>query len=175
MKNLLFLIIIFLAFSCTQPEADYAEAVESDDPNLEVFEANIKTLRQVFDAFIAKDFEGMRANVTDDFIWSPPQYGVDSLNVEQWEESMRDFMENYENIEYSDDIYFASLDSLQKPDGSVRTYGNWISTYVPNGKTAAIKYYGVFIFNDEGKITTALEWYNAADLVPSEEEEEGED
>ena len=62
MKNLLFPIITFLAFSCTQPEADHAEAEESVDPNLETFEANIKTLRQVFDAFIAKDLEAMRAN-----------------------------------------------------------------------------------------------------------------
>jgi len=42
----------------------------------------------------------------------------------------------------------------------------------PNGKPAAMKYYGVFIFNDEGKITTGLEWYNTADLVPADEEGE---
>ena len=170
MKNSLLLIIAILAFACSTPEADYAEAEEAVDPNMEAFETNIETVKQLYNAFINKDFDGMRALVTDDFIWSPPQYGMDSLTVDQWEEAMRGFMENYENIEYTDDLYFASLDENQKPDGGVRTYGNWKSTYVPNGKPAAMKYYGVFIFNDEGKITTGLEWYNTADLVPADEE-----
>ena len=169
MRPLLITLLALLIFACQpaaeQPAAE-APAEETVDLNMEAFEKNSKTVRQFIDKFIAKDLDGMKALISEDFFASPPEWGLDSLNPAQWQEREQYFMDNYSDITFEDDQYFAGLDDDQTPNGDVRVYGNWHFTYNGNNQRGAMKWYSVFFFNDDGKISGQMEWFNTADLVP---------
>ena len=167
MKLFLSITLSFLIFSCQQAPTTSTDE-DKADPMMETYAKNVESVKQMFAAFSEKDLDKMKTLISDDFIWSPPGYGMDSLPIPQWEESMQGFMTNYNDIKYENPLYFAGLGDDQKPDGGVRTYGNWISIYVPNGKESAVKYYSVFQFNDDGKMIHQMEWYNSSDLVPED-------
>jgi len=160
-----------LFFACQpaaeQPAAE-APAEETTDLAMEAFETNAKVVRQYLDHFINKDMDAMKAMMSDDFFMSPPEWGQDSLDTEQWQEREQFFMDNYSEITFEDDQYFAGLDDDQTPNGDVRVYGNWHFTYNGNNQRGAMKFYAVFFFNEEGKINGVMEWFNTADLVPKD-------
>lgn len=168
MKNIL--LIVLIGFSLISCQERAAETEEITDPNLEAFERNTETVKQFFEAFIQKDITKMRSYITDDFIISPPSVGMDSLGIEQWQEMEQGFMDSYDDITYNNSLYFAGLDDNQKPNGDVRTYGLWNFTHLASGREGAVKYYAVFFFNVEGKITAHMQWYDTKDLVPAEPE-----
>lgn len=170
MKYLFFFSLSFLIFSCQQQATDATnEKSESvEDAGMQAFEANTETVKKMFAAFAKKDLAEMKTYISDDFVWSPPAADLDSIALPQWEEVMTGFMTDYDDIKYENPLYYAGLGDDQKPDGGVRTYGFWRSTYVPNGKEAVIKYYSVIQFNDEGKIKHQMEWYDTAGLTPAD-------
>jgi len=170
MRQLLLAVIALLLFSCQQPASEPQE--EMPDSNMEAFEKNVESVKQFFDAFIRKDLTAMRSMVTDDFTISPPSYGVDSLDIDQWQEMEQGYMDNYTDISFEDEQYFAGLDDDQKPNGDVRVYGNWHFTYLGNSQRGALKYYTVLFFNEEGKINAQMEWYDTGDLVPADPQED---
>ncbi len=171
MKPIVIVLLILFVFAC-QPPADQpaAEAPPIEaDANLEAFKTNSKAVRQYLDHFINKDMDAMMAMMTEDFFMSPPEWGMDSLNTEQWQEREQYFMDNYSDITFEDDQYYAGLnDEDQTPNGDVRVYGNWHFTYNGNNQRGAMKFYAVFFFNEQGKINGVMEWFNTADLVPKE-------
>jgi len=171
MKNLLFVSILLLAISCQQPAA---EPEETTDPNLEAFERNTETSKQLIDLFRNKNLEGMRALLSDDFVYLGPVYKADSLNVDEWIELEQYFMDAYDDVEFTDPLYFAGLADDMTPNGDVRTYGTWTFTHKESGLSGGLIYYSVVFFNDEGKIVRLMDWYNTADLVPTEPEEDAE-
>lgn len=107
----------------------------------------------------------MFSYVTEDFIWSPPSVGRDSLPRATWEEAMKGFMASYNDIEFTNGLYYAGLDEDQKPNGDVRIYGLWKSKMAETGEDQRLKWYAVSFFNEEGKITHMAEWYDTADLT----------
>lgn len=171
MKPSLLTLIVLLAFACQpaaeQPAAE-APTEESPNANMEAFERNAKAARQFINHFIDKDLDAMKAMLADDFFASPPEWGMDSLSTEQWQEREQYFMDNYSDITFENDQYFAGLDEDQTPNGDVRVYGNWHFTYLGNNQRGAMKWYSVFFFNEEGKIRGQMEWFNTTDLVPED-------
>jgi len=63
--------------------------------------------------------------------------------------SLKPHMDNYTDISFEDEQYFAGLDDDQKPNGDVRVYGTWHFTYLGNSQRGALKYYTVLFFNEE--------------------------
>ena len=102
--------------------------------------------------------------MSDDFIWSPPAVGMDSLPKAEWEKAFRGFMSNFDNKKLTNPQYFAALDEDNVPDGNVRAYGTWTSNFASNGKKSMLKWYAVLQFNEEGKLSHYMEWYDSADL-----------
>lgn len=139
----------------------------SDKAALDNFEKNSKTVELFFDAFSNNDIEKMKSYVVDDFLWTPPMSGVDSLSIDLWEAQMKTFNELYDNIEFTNAQYYAGLDKNMKPNGDVRVYGTWKSNYSLNGQPTELDYYSVLFFTDDGKIKSQSEWYNYSDIVPS--------
>ena len=78
---------------------------------------------------------------------------------------MKGFMAAYNDIEFTNGLYFAGLDDNQKPNGDVRIYGLWKSNMAETGDPQRLKWYAVSFFNEEGKITQMAEWYDTADLT----------
>lgn len=164
MKKTIFLFTaIVLLASCQEKVQEPQEPMP--DPNMVIFHKNVETTKAFLGAFSNNDSLNFGQFVTDDFIWSPPSVGSDSLPRATWEEAMKGFMKAYNNKELTDAQYFAGLGEDQKPNGDVRVYGLWKSVNAETGKDSRLKYYAVYFFNDEGKITHQAEWYDTADLT----------
>ena len=167
MKNVLLILLALVVFSSCQEKAPAPKEAEvaEVDPNMEKFHKNVETTKAMLQAFCDKDSTKFFSYVTEDFIWSPPSVGRDSLPRATWEEAMKGFMAAYNDIEFTDDQYFAGLDDNQKPNGDVRIYGLWKSNMAETGDPQRLKWYAVSFFNEEGKVTHMAEWYDTADLT----------
>ena len=166
-KVVLLLTAIVMMASCKEkaPETMVPETMVSvTDTNMETFQENVKTIKAFLAAFSVHDSTKVVSYVMDDFVWSPPSVGSDSLPRSTWEEGMKGFMNAYNDKKFTEAQYFAGLDDNQKPNGDVRVYGVWNSTFADTGKDSKLKYYAVYFFNEEGKITQQAEWYDTADL-----------
>ena len=155
MKKIINLILVAaLFYSCSQPAAD----TTAFDQGLASFEKNKAIADKVFNLFIEKDLDGMVDMYADDLIYSPANTN-DTLTKADLREAMTGWMENFEVFTFDQRQYYPGVDENFIPDGSVRSYGVWHGTHISGAKTKS-KYYSVTRFNDEGKVTTALEWFD---------------
>ncbi len=163
---ILFFTALLVLTACQEkaPEPQEPEVAEVD-PMMEKFHKNVETTKAMLQAFCDKDSTKFFSYVSDDFIWSPPSVGQDSLPMETWKEAMKGFMAAYNDIEFTNGQYYAGLDEDQKPNGDVRTYGLWKSKMAETGAEQRLKWYSVGFFNEEGKIVHMAEWYDTADLT----------
>lgn len=161
MKKLIVLFILTtLVLSCQENK----QTVENSKMSL--FKKNTETTKAWLDAFMKNDSTTFFSDkfMSDDFIWSPPAVGMDSLPKSEWEKAFRGFMTNYDNKKLTNPQYFAALDEDNLPDGNVRVYGTWTSNFASTGKKSMLKWYAVFQYNEEGKMSHYMEWYDSADL-----------
>lgn len=161
-KLVLLLTAIIILASCQEitPEP----VTPQPDVNMENFNKNVETTKAFIDAFCANDSTSFASFVSDDFIWSPPSVGSDSLTKAEWENAMKSFMKAFTDKKLTNAQYFAGLDDDQSPNGDVRVYGEWNSKHAESGKDAKLKWYAVYFFNEQGKIVHQAEWYDTADL-----------
>ena len=82
--------------------------VNCDSNSVEMisYEKNKMTAKKFYQSFADKKLDQMRSFVTDDYTWSPPPTGVDSLDVETWLNSMKGFNNAFNNIEFTEQLYF---------------------------------------------------------------------
>ena len=158
-KFLLSLVIVAALVACNNSTAVKTTAAE------EAYTKNLATAQGFFAAFAAKDSVKMASYVTDNFMWSPPAVGQDSLSKDVWYAQMQVFMGTFNDITFTNPLWRKGVDNDNNLDGSVRVYGLWNSKFASSGKTGLLKYYGTFEFDKDGKIATQQEFYNAADLA----------
>tara|TARA_B100001057_G_C22607577_1_gene855276 strand:+ start:56 stop:556 length:501 start_codon:yes stop_codon:yes gene_type:complete len=137
-----------------------------DNSKMSLFNKNTETTKAWLEAFMKNDSTTFFSDkfLSDDFIWSPPAVGMDSLPKSEWEKAFRGFMTNFDNKTLTNPQYYAALDEENLPDGNVRLYGTWVSNFADTGKKSKLKWYSVVQFNEEGKISHYMEWYDSADL-----------
>ena len=157
-KILLYLVIVAALVACNNSTAVKTTAAD------EAYTKNLATTQAYFAAFSAKDSVKMASYVSDNFMWSPPMVGQDSLSKDKWYAQMQVFMSTYNDITFTNPNWKKGVGEDNNFDGSVRVYGLWNSKFASNGKTALLKYYCTFDFNKDGKIAWQGEYYNAADL-----------
>ena len=155
-KLFLFLACSIFLYNC--------ESGTSSSQAMIKFENNVATTKNFFQAFSDKQLDNMEGYVSEDFTWSPPPTGVDSLDVSTWKATMAGFNATFNEIEFTNAQYYAGLDENQKPNGDVRVYGTWKSLNADTNAPVLMDYYAVLFFNEEGKIQHQSEWYNASDL-----------
>lgn len=161
-KTVLLLVASVILASCQEKAPEAVAPVP--DVNMEKFHKNVATTKAFLDAFSAHDSTNLASFVSDDFIWSPPSVGMDSLPKAEWENAMKGFMKTFTDIKLTNAQYFAGLNDDQTPNGDVRVYGVWNSKFADSGKDAKLKWYAVCFFDEAGKITHQAEWYDTADL-----------
>lgn len=142
----------------------FVVSCDSNAVQIMEFEKNVATAKKFYQSFADKNLDEMRTFVTDDYIWSPPPTGVDSLDIDTWFSAMQGFNNAYNDIEFTKPLYFAGLDENQKPNGDVRVYGTWKSLNAQTNRPVEMDYYAVLFFNEDGKIKHQTEWYNTEDL-----------
>ena len=154
MKNLIYIItFIALFLSCDQP----APANLDYDKGIAMFEKNKATANESFNLFIAKDLDGMMDMHSEGLIWSPAST-TDSLSKDEFRAGMKEWMAEFD-FKFVDRQFYPGVDEDFVPNGSVRTYGTWLGTH-KSGKETVTKYYSVLEFNEEGKITADLEYFD---------------
>ena len=158
-KILLSLVIVAALVACNNSTAVKTTAVD------EAYTKNLATAQAFFAAFAAKDSVKMASYVTDNFMWSPPAVGQDSLSKDVWYAQMQVFMSTFNDITFTNPLWRKGVDMDNNLDGSVRVYGLWNSKFASSGKTGLLKYYCTFDFDKDGKIAWQGEFYNAADLA----------
>jgi ketosteroid isomerase-like protein len=158
-KFLLSLVIMAALVACNNNTAVKTTAAD------EAYAKNVATAQAFFAAFSAKDSVKMASYVSDNFVWSPPAVGLDSLSKDKWYAQMQVFMSTYNDITFTNGLWRKGVDVNNNLDGSVRVYGLWNSKFASSGKTSLLKYYCTFDFDKDGKIAWQGEYYNAADLA----------
>jgi ketosteroid isomerase-like protein len=158
-KILLSLVIVAALVACNNSTAVKTTAAD------EAYTKNLATAQAFFAAFAAKDSVKMASYVTDNFMWSPPAVGQDSLSKDVWYAQMQVFMSTFNDITFTNPLWRKGVDMDNNLDGSVRVYGLWNSKFASSGKTGLLKYYCTFDFDKDGKIAWQGEFYNAADLA----------
>jgi ketosteroid isomerase-like protein len=158
-KILLSLVIVAALVACNNSTAVKTTAAD------EAYTKNLATAQAFFTAFAAKDSVKMASYVTDNFMWSPPAVGQDSLSKDVWYAQMQVFMSTFNDITFTNPLWRKGVDMDNNLDGSVRVYGLWNSKFASSGKTGLLKYYCTFDFDKDGKIAWQGEFYNAADLA----------
>lgn len=162
MKQFIYLLATsFIFFSCQQ-----AAPLEVQNVKMETFKKNVETTKAWLAAFSENDSLTFFSDeyISEDFLWSPPGVGMDSISKEEWKNAFRFFMTNYDNKQLTKPQYFAALDEENQPDGNVRVYGEWNSNFAATGKKSKLKWYAVFRFDEQGRIKEQMEWYDSADL-----------
>jgi SnoaL-like domain len=158
-KFLLSLVIVAALVACNNSTAVKTTAAE------EAYTKNLATAQAFEAAFAAKDSVKMASYVSDNFMWSPPMVGQDSLSKDAWYAQMQVFMGTYNDITFTNQNWKKGVDDANNFDGSVRVYGLWNSKFASSGKTGLLKYYSSYDFDKDGKIASQQEYYNAADLA----------
>ena len=158
-KILLSLVIVAALVACNNSTAVKTTAAD------EAYTKNLATAQAFFAAFAAKDSVKMASYVTDNFMWSPPAVGQDSLSKDVWYAQMQVFMSTFNDITFTNPLWRKGVDMDNNLDGSVRVYGLWNSKFASSGKTGLLKYYCTIDFDKDGKIAWQGEFYNAADLA----------
>ena len=158
-KILLSLVIVAALVACNNSTAVKTTAAE------EAYTKNLATAQAFFAAFAAKDSVKMASYVSDNFVWSPPAVGQDSLSKDVWYAQMQVFMSTFNDITFTNQLWRKGLDNDNNFNGSVRVYGLWNSKFASSGKTGLLKYYSTFEFDKDGKIGWQGEFYNEADLA----------
>ena len=158
-KFLLSLVIVAALVACNNSTAVKTTTAE------EAYTKNLATAQAFEAAFAAEDSVKMRSYVSDNFVWSPPMVGQDSLSKDVWYAQMQVFMNTYDDITLTNPLWRKGVDNDNNFDGSVRVYGVWKSKFTSSGKTGLLKYYCTFDFDKDGKIAWQGEFYNAADLA----------
>ena len=158
-KFLLSLVIVAALVACNNSTAVKTTAAD------EAYAKNLATAQAFEAAFAAEDSVKMASYVSDNFVWSPPMVGQDSLSKDAWYAQMQVFMNTYNDITLTNPLWRKGVDNDNNFDGSVRVYGVWKSKFASSGKTGLLKYYSTFEFDKEGKMTLQGEFYNEADLA----------
>ena len=158
-KFLLSLVIVAALVACNNSTAVKTTAAD------EAYTKNLATAQAFLAAFAAKDSVKMASYVSDNFVWSPPAVGQDSLSKDVWYAQMQVFMGTFNDITFTNPLWRKGVDMDNNLDGSVRVYGLWNSKFASSGKTGLLKYYCTFDFDKDGKIAWQGEFYNAADLA----------
>ena len=158
MKYLVNYILVFVLVSGCVNNTATVETNSEFDAGMAMFEKNKAIADKTFNLFIAKDLDGMMDMHTEDLIWSPANT-TDSLSKDAFREGMMGWMSEFDQFEFVDRQYYPGVDDNFVPNGSVRTYGTWIGTH-KSGKQTITKYYSVLEFNEEGKITADLEYFD---------------
>ena len=158
--------IIFCAFTFALLVGCQENNQTSVNSKMSVFKKNTETTKAWLGAFMQNDSTAFFSDkyMSEDFIWSPPAVGMDSLPKAEWKKAFRAFMVNYDNKKLTNPQYYAALGEDNLPDGNVRAYGTWTSNFAATGKKSMLKWYAVLQFNEEGKLAHYMEWYDSADL-----------
>ena len=150
MKNFIVVLLTVFLASC---------AVDSQHPD---FEKHVELGKNFFKLHGEEKFDEMKDLLSDDLSWTSPAYGEGLIDKETQLGYIKMYQDNYENVTFTANYWLPGVDTLSlKNDGSVRVYGTWYWTHTETGTEGGNKWYGILTFNEEGKINSFTDWFDA--------------
>ena len=151
-------------------KADKEEAA-AKQKNQDTFDRNVTTIKTWIKGFADKDLEAQIALYADTAKWSPPDYnGNVMVGLKGIEDILSFYHNNFDDITFQEGVglpnddgagfyagsYYPDLDN----PNAVRVYGTWTPTHTETGKKVSNKWYGLIIFNEDGKIAYFSDWFD---------------
>ena len=161
-KIILSVTLLLCLFACTTPQA----TTSSDDANLATFKENAKVTTTLFEAFANKDLKTWGSYVSDSLKAHGAGYGLEAtIGKEELMQRLAGLHSIVNNIKANDIQLYPGVDSVTyKPNGDVRAYVRWTDDGI-NGAKIDHKYYGVFKFNKDHKMTETDEFFDVSGVI----------
>ena len=154
-----FVLISILLISC-QPAVESAPEIDLTNYTL-----NLANAQKFFAAFSSEDIDSQKPLLCPGVTHYSPFYGSEPSKTEGLLAANKAWMDNFDNITYSDAKWFPGTDELGKPDGSVMTTGNWTARSIATGNVIKINAFHSFVFNAKNQIHEARDFFDATGLM----------
>jgi hypothetical protein len=166
MKKLIFATFLpFMVLSCTDTGKKEDDASKKGPDMNALYEKNLASLKTGITAFEKKDIEGWAATIADSAVWHSPAYGDSVTTKAHWKEALKNYMDNWDNLNLSNATFLPGIDSAtHQPDGSVRYYGTWNGVH-KSGVATHIRFYGTYDFNKDNKTITGTDFFDVGGLM----------
>ncbi|CAI8159598.1 MAG: Uncharacterised protein [Bacteroidota bacterium] len=154
MKNLIYIAVIALLASCSQPQ----------NPN---FETNVEIAKAWFADFETEDMDKVAAYFADELEYQGAFYGMPMMTTkDQVVQYMQGWHSAMDNIKYAAENYLPGVDpETSLPNGSVRTYGTWTGVSTTSGKSFEAKFYHYLTFDENGLIINGGDYGDAMGIM----------
>ena len=168
MKKLLFAYTLLFSFiSCQQP-ANNQELVNSKKQ----FEINVASFKAKFlEGFAKEDLELQMSIFADSVKWTSPNAGGELLGYEDLKNAAKAYHDNFDNIKYTNAMYFGSPvfnsqnDNMGTADPTyIRTGGVWTNVHTESNKSLKLKWMAVMWFNEDGKIHQITDFMDVSSI-----------
>jgi hypothetical protein len=181
MKNLnLLTLCLTFVISCGTTESEHK--LETTQENKDTFNNNVESYRSLFvDGFKDEDIEKQMSLFADSLKWSPPSYnGNVTLGKNDLKEAILGYHENFDNITFLEgdgsifgdnaaywggSMYSDGPNGIADGPNGLRIYGRWNSTHSESGAEVNNKWYGLVVFNEDGKISTFSDWMDVSGMA----------
>ena len=166
MKKLFFASIIALIVAgCHQSAQTGNNSSDSSSEMKTLYEANLAAYKAQIAAFEKEDLNGWASTIADSAVWSSPIFGDTIHTKAHWVAYIKSTFDNMNDLHLTDAQFLPGVDSAtEKPDGSVRYYGNWHGTYT-SGKELSVKFYGTYNFNKDHKVISGDDFYDIGGMM----------
>ena len=158
-KFTILILISVLVLSCEQ-------AVKSTpEIDLTNYKLNLATAQKFLAAFSSEDIESQKPLICPGITHYSPFYGSEPSKMDGFLAASKAWMDNFDEITYSDAKWFPGTDQSGKPDGSVMTMGKWTSTNTATGNVININAFHTFVFNAKNQIHEARDYFDATGVM----------
>ena len=159
LKNLLTVFLAVIIFSC-QPPVESAPEID-----LTTYKLNLETAQKLFATFSSEDIDSQKPLLCPGLTHYSPFYGSEPSNVDGFLAANKAWMDNFDEITYTDSKWFPGTDQSGKPDGSVMTMGKWTAKNTMTGNVINIGAFHTFIFNKKNQIHETRDFFDASGVM----------
>ncbi len=167
MRKLLFAgIITIMVAGCSEPAPKEETAANDKGGDMKaLYEKNLTTVKDFIADFEKEDIDAMGALIADTAVWNSPAYGDTVHTKKHWLESLKGYMDNWNDLHLTGPTFLPGLDSATHDfDGSVRYYGRWDGTH-SSGIATKVFFYGTYEFNQDNKLISGSDYFDLGGLM----------
>jgi cellulase/cellobiase CelA1 len=164
-KIILFIITTISIFACTPKQNE--TTLNTDDAAMADFKENSKVILAGFEAFTKNDTIVANENMSDTVKINGAAYGGEAIvGKAVYAQRLANLHKIFTNIKANDIKLVPGLDEVTfRPNGDVMAYVRMTDDAIANGAKIEHKFYGVYQFNKDHKITNVDEYMDITGAI----------
>ena len=164
-KIILFIVTTISIFACTPKQNE--TTLNTDDAAMADFKENSKVILAGFEAFTKNDTIVANENMSDTVKINGAAYGGEAIvGKAVYAQRLANLHKIFTNIKANDIKLVPGLDEVTfRPNGDVMAYVRMTDDAIANGAKIEHKFYGVYQFNKEHKITNVDEYMDITGAI----------